>query len=144
MKILLFIGLALYSIPAGWLTDFQHAQTQAKQSQKLILLNFAGSDWCAPCIKMTRDIFEQEVFSQYADNNLLLVRADFPRLKKNQLSAIQTAHNEKLAETYNPKGKFPLTLLLDEDGNILKSWDGYNGESPQEFIKEIEGYRHAR
>src|SRR6187455_3128490 len=103
MKILLFIGLALYSIPPGWLTDFQHAQTQAKQSQKLILLNFAGSDWCAPCIKMTRDIFEQEVFSQYADNNLLLVRADFPRLKKNQLSTIQTAHNEKLAETYNPK-----------------------------------------
>ena len=144
MKTLLFTVSILLSIPAAWLTDFQDAQTQAKQSHKLILLNFAGSDWCAPCIKITRDIFEQEVFSQYAENNLLLVRADFPRLKKNQLAPNQKAHNEKLAETYNPKGKFPLTLLLDHDGKILKSWDGYAGESPQNFIKEIEEYRNGR
>ena len=144
MKTLLFAVLIYLFIPTAWLTDFQDAQTQAKQSQKLILLNFAGSDWCAPCIKMTRDIFEQEVFTQYAENNLLLVRADFPRLKKNQLAPNQIAHNEKLAETYNPKGKFPLTLLLDQDGKILKSWDGYTGESPQNFTKEIEEYRNAR
>lgn len=143
MKILFLAALALFSLPGGWLTDFQDAQAQAKRSQKLILLNFAGSDWCAPCIKMTREIFEQEVFSQYAENNLLLVRADFPRLKKNQLEENQKAHNEKLAETYNPKGKFPLTLLLDQDGKILKSWDGYAGESPQNFIMEIERYRNA-
>jgi len=143
MKTLLFAVLIYLFIPTAWLTDFQDAQTQAKQSHKLILLNFAGSDWCAPCIKMTRDIFEQEDFRQYAENNLLLVRADFPRLKKNQLAPDQIAHNEKLAETYNPKGKFPLTLLLDQDGKILKSWDGYSGESPQNFTKEIEEYRNA-
>ena len=143
MKTLLFAVLIYLFIPTAWLTDFQDAQTQAKQSHKLILLNFAGSDWCAPCIKTTRDIFEQEDFRQYAENNLLLVRADFPRLKKNQLAPDQIAHNEKLAETYNPKGKFPLTLLLDQDGKILKSWDGYSGESPQNFTKEIEEYRNA-
>ena len=143
MKILVLSALILFIDPVAWLADFQEAQTQARESHKLILLNFAGSDWCGPCIKMTRDIFEQEVFSQYAKRNLLLVRADFPRLKKNRLEAKQKAHNEKLADTYNPKGKFPLTLLLDEEGKILKSWDGYTGESPQNFIKEIEGYRNA-
>jgi thioredoxin-related protein len=143
MKLLLFTVSILLTITGAWLTDFQDAQTQAKKSHKLILLNFAGSDWCAPCIKMTRDIFEHEVFKQYAENNLLLVRADFPRLKKNQLTPAQVAHNEKLAEAYNPKGKFPLTLLLDQDGKVLKSWDGYAGESPQNFIKDIEGYRNA-
>lgn len=130
-----------FIIPITWLTDFENAQQQARESHKLILLNFAGSDWCAPCIKMTRDIFEQETFANFAENNLLLVRADFPRLKKNQLEPKQKTHNEKLAETYNPKGKFPLTLLLDVDGKILKSWDGYAGESPQDFVKEIEEYK---
>ena len=55
----------------------------------------------------------------------MLVRADFPRLSKNQLDARQTAHNEALAEKYNRQGKFPFTVLLDANGRVLKEWDGY-------------------
>lgn len=142
MKFLILPTILLaINFSAEWLTDFQAAQQQAKESNKLILLNFAGSDWCAPCIKMKRDIFEQEVFARYAEENLLLVRADFPRLKKNQLEAKQKAHNERLADTYNPKGKFPLTLLVSHDGKILRSWDGYAGQSPEDFINEIKRTR---
>lgn len=145
MKVI-FLALlsAVIITDVPWQTDFDQAQQQAKQSHKLILLNFAGSDWCAPCIKMKREVFEQESFRQYADDNLVLVRADFPRLKKNQLEAKQKAHNEKLAERYNSSGKFPLTLLLNEEGKVLKSWDGYSGESPEFFIKEIDQSRHGK
>lgn len=145
MKILIAAIVVLGSLlDPIWQTDFGHAQQEAKQSQKFILLNFAGSDWCAPCIKMKRDIFEQEAFLTYAEKNLVLVRADFPRLKKNQLDPGQRAHNEKLAERYNSSGKFPLTLLLDEEGKVLKAWDGYSGASPQEFIREIEQSRNGK
>ena len=145
MKVILVTIFATFSfVNLPWQTDFEHAQQEAKQSHKFILLNFAGSDWCAPCIKMKRDVFEQEVFIQYANDNLVLVRADFPRLKKNQLDPKQKAHNEKLAEQYNSSGKFPLTLLFNEEGKVLKSWDGYSGESPAELIKEIDQLRNGK
>ncbi|WP_276370156.1 thioredoxin family protein [Chryseolinea sp. H1M3-3] len=145
MKTLAFAFLAIFfTSQPSWQTDFNRAQQEAKQSHKFILLNFSGSDWCAPCIKMKREVFEQETFIQYANDNLVLVRADFPRLKKNQLDANQKAHNEKLAEQYNSSGKFPLTLLLNEDGKVVKTWDGYSNESPQEFIKQIDQSRNGK
>ena len=145
MKMLIASIVALtFVINPIWQTDFNQAQQEARQSHKLILLNFSGSDWCAPCIKMKRDVFEQEAFLNYANDNLVLVRADFPRLKKNQPDPDQKARNEKLAERYNASGKFPLTLLLDEEGKVLKTWDGYSGASPQEFITEIDQSRHGK
>ena len=120
-----------------WLTDFNQAKALAKQNDKMILLNFSGSDWCAPCIQMKKTVFEMSVFQNYASEELILVRADFPRHKKNQLDAEQQSHNEKLAELYNPKGKFPLTLLLDSNGKVIKEWDGYGGAKAEEFVNEL-------
>lgn len=124
----------------SWLLDFETATQQAKAENKVILLNFAGSDWCAPCIKLTREIFEKDEFLEFAQSHLVLVRADFPRLKKNQLSKEQTQHNEALAEKYNPQGKFPLTLLISADGSVLHEWDGYQATTPAGFVEQISKY----
>ncbi|MNR02506.1 hypothetical protein D3C85_1183610 [compost metagenome] len=66
------------------------------------------------------------------------MRADFPRQKKNQLPKEQIKLNESLAELYNKDGKFPYTVLVDENGKVLKSWDGFPDESPQAFVSEID------
>ena len=109
----------------AWLTNFEQAKTEAGTTHKQILLNFSGSDWCGPCIKLKKEILDSEAFLQYASDKLVLVRADFPRAAKNQLDARQTAHNESLAERYNPEGKFPFTVLLSAEGKVLKTWTGY-------------------
>ncbi|GAB3787061.1 hypothetical protein GCM10028818_51380 [Spirosoma horti] len=123
--ILLSLLVYLFSIPPTWQLNFDQAKVEAAQSHKFILLNFSGSDWCGPCIKLKKTIFESAEFSAFADERLILLRADFPRLSKNQLDAKQTAHNESLAETYNKQGKFPFTVLLDANGKVLKEWEGY-------------------
>ena len=41
-----------------------------------------------------------------------------PKLKKNAISKEQTAENEKLAEKFNPKGLFPLIIVLNENGTV--------------------------
>src|SRR5215467_7587990 len=87
-----------------WLTNLDDAKQLAKAKHEFILLNFSGSDWCGPCIKLHKDIFESDVFQQYADNHLVLVNADFPRSKKNQLAPDQQKRNDALADIYNPKG----------------------------------------
>src|SRR3954464_5991947 len=124
MKILLIalLGLAAFA-PGDWQNDFEKAKQTAKADHKYILLNFSGSDWCGPCIRMHKEIFESDDFKQYSNDNLILVNADFPRLKKNQLPKQQEKENDQLANEYNRKGVFPLTLLLSSDGKILKSWE---------------------
>jgi len=71
------------------------------------------------------------------------VRADFPRQKKNQLSKEQVKLNEALADKYNPDGKFPYTLVVDEHGKVLKDWDGYPDESPEKFVEQIDQLPNA-
>ena len=136
---LMFLSLfsALTLLNPIWLTDFQAAQTQAKEKKQYILLNFSGSDWCLPCIKMKKTIFETPAFTTYAAENLILVNADFPRSKKKLLDKKQQEANDRLAEKYNPTGTFPLTLLLDADGRVVKKWEGLPKMSTEAFIAAL-------
>jgi thioredoxin-related protein len=120
-----------------WHTNFEQAKSEASQSKKFILLNFSGSDWCAPCIRLKTEIFASDAFLQYAEDNLVLANADFPRLKKNQLEKSQIQQNEALAEKYNPDGRFPLTILLNASGKPIKQWDGLPQKTPEQFVDEI-------
>ena len=124
-------------LAATWQTDFEKAKAEAKTENKFILLNFSGSDWCGPCIRLHKEIFDSEVFTKYADDNLVLVNADFPRLKKNMLSTEQQKQNDALADKYNTDGAFPLTLLLNADGKVIKKWDGFPSETPEEFTNDV-------
>jgi len=136
MKFLL-VSLLLSVNLFTWHTDFDEAKKQAKENHQLIVLNFSGSDWCGPCIRMHKELFESDVFKNYATTNLVLVNADFPRLKKNQLSKEQVAKNEALAEIYNQQGSFPYTVILNADGKVLKSYDGLPSLTPEAFVNEI-------
>lgn len=135
-----FLFVTLFSIFAlfspGWGLDMEQAKTEAKAEHKLILLYFSGSDWCGPCIKLKKDIYESEEFGAFANEHLVLVKADFPRQKKNQLDKKQTQHNEVLAEKYNNKGKFPFSVLINADGKVLKEWDGYPKDLSIASLKE--------
>jgi thioredoxin-related protein len=140
MKFLTTIFITLFlNLPVEWSNDFEKAKVEATQAKKYILINFAGSDWCGPCIKLRKEILDSEEFTKYASEHLVLVRADFPRLKKNQLSKEQTARNEALADKYNQEGKFPLTVLTDANGKVIKEWEGFpeKSASPNAFVHEI-------
>lgn len=129
-------------LAGGWGNNLEKALAEAAASQKLVILNFSGSDWCGPCIQLKKEVFESEEFKKFADTSLELVRADFPRQKKNQLPKEQLKYNEALAEKYNPSGKFPLTLLLSPDGKVLRTWDGYPKDlNTDKMIKIIQSAR---
>jgi thioredoxin-related protein len=139
---LLVICFAMLFAPAGvtWMGDFNAAKTEAAQKHQLILINFSGSDWCGPCIRLRKEILESATFEGYATDHLELVRADFPRQKKNQLSPAQVKLNEALADKYNPDGKFPYTLLVDENGKVLHDWDGFPNETPDQFVAQVASF----
>ena len=134
----------LWLVSAGWETDIDTAKQKAAAEHKFILLNFSGSDWCGPCIRMHKEIFEADVFKSYAGKNLVLVNADFPRLKKNKLSKEQQKKNDLVADKYNSKGVFPLTLLLTADGKTIFTWEGMPDQSPEQFVNQLKELINAR
>lgn len=144
MNKLLLLAFSITTMSfANWQTNFETAKKIAKEKHELILLNFSGSDWCGPCMRLRKEILDNEVFTKMADTHLVMVNADFPRNKKNQLDAQTRKQNDALADKYNPEGKFPFTLLLDEDGKVLKTWDGFPDESAQQFSEEVENICYA-
>jgi thioredoxin-related protein len=136
LKLLALVLVFLFFSP-NWLNNLTEAKQIAQKDHKYILLNFSGSDWCGPCIRMKKEIFESEVFKKMADTELVLVNADFPRNKKNQPTPEQQKINDEIADKYNPLGKFPFTLLLNEKGGVLGSWEGLPNESANVFVEEI-------
>ena len=121
--------------------NWDDTKAQAKQENKLILLKFSGSDWCGPCIQLQKVIFDDPVFEQFAHEKLVLFKADFPRLKKNQLPKEQQAINDQLAETYNPEGEFPCMVLIDAQGNTLRKWHGYDKKhTVQDYMADINAF----
>lgn len=131
----------LYSLVVSadvpWNTDFEVARKEAHASNRLILLNFSGSDWCGPCMRLKEEVFNSDLFTSMADSALVLCNADFPRSKRNRLSPERQKSNEALADVYNPLGKFPFTVLLNADGKILRSWDGYPQSDKQLFLDQL-------
>lgn len=119
-----------------WQENYKEAQALAKENDKNLLLVFAGSDWCAPCIKLEKTIWESEEFKKFAETDLILYRADFPRKKANKLSEELTAQNNNLAEKYNAQGHFPLVVLLNEEAKVLGQ-TGYLKLSPDEYITHL-------
>ena len=120
-----------------WQTDFTKAKELAKSSHRLILVNFSGSDWCGPCIRIKKEFFDDSNFLKMADSSLVLVNEDFPRNKKNQLSTNLQKQNNALADKYNPEGIFPFTLLIAENGKVIKTWDGLPNTKVDLFSKQI-------
>lgn len=133
---LFFVSSVLFSFTI-WQPSFEVAQKTAKAKHQLILLNFSGSDWCGPCMRMRNEIFNDSGFSKMADTSLVLLNADFPRKKKNQLAAKIQKQNNSLADKYNPEGKFPFTVLLNADGKLIKTWDGLPDENAAKFTAVV-------
>lgn len=136
-----YLLICLFSITqisfSQQVNTLESSLTKAKQEQKKVLLYFSGSDWCAPCIKFKKTFIQNEAFQSFASENLIVVNADFPRLKKNALSAEQTTENEKLADKYNANGIFPLVLLLDENGKVIKKWEKLPDETIDTFLAQL-------
>ena len=133
----IILFLLIGHIDSGWLTDMETAKKKAKETEKPILLVFSGSDWCVHCIKTKKDIFDKHVFSEYAEKNLVLLNADFPRLKKHKLDQKQEEQNKALAAKYNPKGQLPYIVLLDSNEKVIKEWAGSPNLSPEEFVEQL-------
>jgi len=134
--------IAAYSLQAQeWQIDLNKAKALAAEQNRNIVLVFQGSDWCTPCIKLDKEILSTETFQNYAKENFILLKADFPRKKKNKLSEEDQQFSNQLAEKYNSEGLFPRVLVLDEIGSVLGQ-TGYEQLEPEAYIRLLASFEN--
>ena len=121
-----------------WLSDYKKAQQAAKASNKFLLLDFTGSDWCGWCKRLEQEILSQSQFENYARENLVLLEVDFPRAKPQ--SPELRKQNQELAQQYQVEG-FPTIVVLNGDGQKLWQYDGYFPDGLAAFIAQLEKLR---
>ncbi len=114
--VLLGAGSSAQAAGLEWLTDYPKALAKARAENKLVLLDFTGSDFCIACKQLKQEVLPQKVFVEYAAKELILVEVDFP-LKK-PLPKSQSEANEALKEQFKVDG-YPTLILVDAHGRKL-------------------------
>lgn len=119
IKLIFILVLIFGNAELQWETSFTKAQAKAKEQNKLILMRFTGSDWCANCIRLDTTLIETEEFITFAKDKFVLIYLDFPSKEENKLSPKLTAQNQVLLKKYNPGGGFPAMVVLKFDGKLI-------------------------
>ncbi len=144
MKKLTFALIACWTLlrvnaaESEWLTDLAKAQAKAKAENKMVLMDFTGSDWCGWCIKFDKEVLSTDKFKEYADKNLVLVVVDFPA--KKPISDAQKQANEGLGKKYGVDG-YPTFVVLSKDGKEIGRQEGYAEGGPEAFIEKLNGFK---
>ena len=120
-----------------WTEDYEQAKALAAALELPMLLDFSGSDWCPPCIKMEKDVFSKKAFHKYAAKNLVLVLVDFPRRKPQ--SAQRKQRNQALAQKYGVRA-YPTMIVVDAEGKELGKMIGYVAGGTTGFISKVKGF----
>jgi protein disulfide-isomerase len=129
--------MASFNLFAGeslWFEDIEKARAVARETNKLMLLDFSGSDWCIWCKRLKKEVFSKSAFQAYAKDNLVLVNLDFPQFSA-QSDAVKK-QNQQLAQTYRIRG-FPTVILLSSEGKEIQR-TGYRPGGPEKYIEHLE------
>ena len=120
----------------NWIANLEKAIETAKAENKAVLVNFTGSDWCKWCFKLSDEVFSQDDFKEYADENLILVKLDFPRSISQ--SSETKAYNQSLAQKYGVQG-FPTILIFNSQGNPVAK-TGYQAGGAANYVNHIQSF----
>jgi protein disulfide-isomerase len=117
----------------NWLVNLEEAQMLAAENGLPILVDFTGSDWCGWCIKLENEVFSKQEFIEYANENLILVKLDFPRAIKQTTET--KMYNSNLASKYGIRG-YPTILLVNSEGEVLAQ-TGYQYGGAVKYIEHL-------
>ncbi|MCF7733473.1 MAG: thioredoxin family protein [Akkermansiaceae bacterium] len=130
-----------YAGGEGWTSDFEAAKKQATAEKKDMLLDFTGSDWCGWCIKLNKEVFQEEAFKTGVKDKLVLVELDFPK-DKSKLSDETQAQNAKLGKEFKVRG-YPTIMLCDATGKPFAQ-TGYQAGGPEKYLTHLNEFIAAR
>lgn len=119
--------------PAGWTPDYLRALREAKEQNKLVLVNFTGSDWCTFCKSLSKEIFNTDYFRKWAKENVILLELDYPQ--GHRLPSYIEEQNAFVQSHYGVQ-TFPTVLLIEPNGRPYAKF-GYAPMSPEQWTSTV-------
>lgn len=132
----LAVALLFPVLSAGeWHTDISKAKAESRKTGRPIFILF--TDASAASRRLDLAIFSQRKFMEYADKNLVLMKADFSPAINRQAKAL-TEQNSKLKRELGVNF-FPTALLLDANGKLSVNFVKKDGgmEAHRRKLNEI-------
>lgn len=111
----------------------------------VIVVSFWAT-WCQPCLRELPHM--NEYYEEYGDQGLtvLAVSTDGPEslsqvrniVRRNRWSMpILLDQEGAVTQLLNPRGTNPFTVVIDRDGNIAMSHEGYSAGDEEEYLELI-------
>lgn len=139
-KLVLMLSAAVTMVAAAaeieWMTDLKEAGKKAAQENKLLLVEFTGSDWCRYCVLQKKEVLDQPSFAEWANKHCVAVEIDVPHDASRVGGEAKKEANNKLCEDY-AISSFPSLMLMTPERVLI---GGYNGaqKTPQAAITALE------
>lgn len=109
----------------GWFAELPPALAEAGKLKKDLLIDFGGSDWCAPCRMLKAEVFMKKSFTEKASENFVLV--DIDTLARG-LSPERQSRYVELQRRYRVEA-FPSVFLTTPEGEPY-AWTTYVPNKP--------------
>jgi len=126
----------------AWTTDLTAARAQAEAQGKDLLVNFTGSDWCAACVQLKKEVFSRDEFLDEVQEHFVLVELDFPEpggaTYQSMPRELHVA-NDAERRVYNVTA-FPSVYLMTADG-VAYAYTGYRQGGPKAYLRHLERLR---
>ncbi|MEE8469263.1 MAG: thioredoxin family protein, partial [Planctomycetota bacterium] len=107
----------------------------AREQGKDLLVDFTGSDWCPPCMRLHDEVLSQKVFMNAASEHFVLVALDFPKREKAMAKVPNPERNQQVAQRFKITG-YPTVLLMTVDGEVFGR-TGYQKGGPAAYVTHI-------
>jgi thiol-disulfide isomerase/thioredoxin len=104
----------------GWYAEFPPALAEAKRTGMDMLVDFGGSDWCAPCKWLKEHVLEKPAFNEEAHKHFVLV--DIDSLARG-LSPARKQRYVELQKRFRV-ASFPSVFLMTPEG-LPYAWTTY-------------------
>jgi hypothetical protein len=122
------------AVPSGHLARRRHRRFRPVRPRKQARPpRLHGSDWCGWCKRIDAKVLTQKPFLDYARDQLVLLRVDFPRGFK--LPEATRLQNDTLSERYQVSG-YPTLVLIDSNGREIAR-TGYMYGGAKTFVRWV-------
>ena len=130
------MAMTAAAAPIEWMTNLEAAGQRAKEEQKLLLVEFTGSDWCKACLMQKKKVLETPEFEDWVEQHCVAVEIDVPNDASLVGGEQQKALNQMFCDEYGVFS-FPTLLIMTPE---LVEVGGYRGAqtAPAKAIANLE------
>lgn len=102
----------------------EKAKKEASKTGKLIFID-AYTDWCGPCKRMAATTFQDPELGKFFNKNFVNLKVEMEK----------DADRTEIAKRYRVRA-YPTMLIIDGDGNLVKSVIGFKTKDQLMAIAE--------